>query len=167
MKTSVIQQTLGALITGIDHIAIAVSDLEKSINWYQNALGFQLSGRRTTRGEKTSMNSAVLTCGSAVVVLVQGCEPDSQVSRFIEQMGPGACHVAFAVSNLDEAIRRIEATGGATDTPKVEDTGIRQVFLRRDPESGVRIELIERSGGGFSDKSVEQLFRAFEAKDLF
>jgi methylmalonyl-CoA epimerase len=167
MNASSLQKTLGPLVLGVDHLAIAVADLEKAIQWYCDALGFQLNERRHTQGENTSMASAVLTCGNAMIVLVQGQEPNSQVSRFIQHMGAGVCHVAFAVSDLDEAIRCVEAASGAVDTPKIEDAGIRQVFLRHDSDSGVRIELIERKGGRFSDKSVEKLFRAFEEKNLF
>ena len=53
------------------------------------------------------------------------------------------------------------------ETPVIEDSGIRQVFLRREPGSGVRVELIERNGGDFSDQSVNQLFLAFEQGDLY
>src|SRR4051794_35126885 len=127
MKPSAMQEAVGELVLGIDHIAVAVPDLEKAICWYTDVLGFQLAERRTTQGERTSMDSAVLACGKAIVVLIQGREPESQVSRFIEHLGAGVQHVAFAVSDLDEAIRRIEAAGGAVETPKVEDLGIRQV----------------------------------------
>jgi hypothetical protein len=75
--------------------------------------------------------------------------------------------VAFGVKDLTKMMYRIRAAGAAGDTEVIEDEGIRQVFLRRDPGSGVRVELIERRGGDFSDKSVERLFRSFEARDLY
>jgi 4-hydroxyphenylpyruvate dioxygenase-like putative hemolysin len=158
---------LGDCIEGIDHIAVAVPDLEAAINWYSENLGFRLVERRVTRGERTAMRSAVMVAGGAVVVLIQGTSPESQVSRFIEHFGPGVQHVAFLVRDMDEAMDRLSRAGVDADTPVLCDTGIRQVFLRRDPGSGVRAELIERSGGNFSDASVERLFRAFEADDLY
>ena len=66
--------------------------------------------------------------------------------------------------DLDAAIAHF--TSAAADIDVIEENGIRQVFLRRDPGSGVRIELIERRGGTFNDRSVENLFRAFETKNL-
>ena len=154
-------------ITGVDHIAIAVADLEEAVEWYTQALGFTLVERRETRGERTGMLSAQLDCNGVIVILVQGTEPESQVSRFISKFGPGVQHIAFAVSDLARAVRRVAEARGSLDTPLVEGTGIRQAFLRRDPGSGVRVELIERAGGTFNDRSVRDLFTAFEARDLF
>ena len=122
--------------------------------------------RRTTQGELTGMTSAVMSSGSAIIVLVCGTSPESQVSKFIEQFGAGVQHMALAVSSLDDAIKKLEAAGGSVDVNVIEGTGIRQVFLRRDPSSGVRVELIERAGGDFSDRSIEQLFREFERREL-
>ncbi len=155
----------------IDHVAIAVKDVEEGIRWYCENLGFQLLERRVTKGEHTSMRSAVVKSGAAVVVLIQGDSPDSQVSRFIENFGPGVQHLAFAVDDLDAALDQLgggdPGIAGAPEIDPIDGEGIRQVFLRRDPGSGVRIELIERKGGQFNDKSVEKLFRAFEEKQLF
>ena len=158
---------LGDCIEGIDHIAVAVPDLEEAIDWYTTKLGFRIIERRMTRGERTEMISAVVVAGGAVVVLIQGSSPESQVSRFIEHFGPGVQHVAFLVRDMDEAMGRLGKAGGTSDTPVLCDTGIRQVFVRREAGSGVRVELIERRGGNFSDTSVERLFRVFEAHDLY
>lgn len=160
-------RALGACVIGIDHIAIAVKDLAEGIEWYTKNLGFELVDQRVTRGEFSGMESAVLKLGNAVLVLIQGTDPKSQVSRFIDHFGPGVQHIALSVHDLDEAMQRLESGSGAADTPMIVDAGIRQVFLRRDPGSGVRVELIERRGGDFSDKSVAQLFRAFEVRDLY
>lgn len=151
----------------IDHIAIAVENLESSIRWYTEGLGFAFIEQRTTTGERTGMRSAVLVNGTATVVLIQGTSPESQVSRFIQHFGPGVQHVAFAVADLDATVRKIRQCGGNADTSLIEGKGIRQVFLRRDPGSGVRVELIERRGGSFSDETVSELFRQFEARDLY
>jgi methylmalonyl-CoA/ethylmalonyl-CoA epimerase len=156
-----------SLIVSVDHIAVAVADLETAIDWYRLNLGFRLVEKRTTQGRSTAMVSAVMMAGAAVVVLIQGTTPESQVSRFIEHFGAGVQHVAFAVDDMDRAMERLEKSGGKSDTPVLVDEGIRQVFLRRDPGSGVRVELIERRGGKFSDNSVERLFREFEGKELY
>jgi 4-hydroxyphenylpyruvate dioxygenase-like putative hemolysin len=153
-------------ILGVDHIAIAVSDLSAAINWYKDNFAFRVIERRITRGEHTAMISAVLKGGAATLVLVQGTTPESQVSKFVQHFGCGVQHLALQVNDLDAAIQRLSGTGGVIETPIIADKGIRQVFLRRD-DSGVRIELIERRGGDFTDQSVERLFRVFEAKELY
>lgn len=154
-------------VLGVDHVAIAVENLEQSIEWYTKYLGFRVTDRRFTQGNCTAMLSAVLVSGGAVVVLVQGTSPESQVSRFIQKFGPGVQHLAFRLIDIDVAIQRLAGADQAIDTPVIADEGIRQVFLRRVPGSGVRVELIERCGGNFSDSSVDRLFRAFESRGLF
>jgi methylmalonyl-CoA/ethylmalonyl-CoA epimerase len=158
--------TAGYDVVGVDHLAIAVVDLEEAITWYTQGLGFRCLERRHTKGERTAMVSAVLAQGDVVIVLIQGTDSESQVSRFIEQFGPGVQHIALRVNDLSNVVSRVRSAGGGEDTTVIEGDGIRQVFLRRDAGSGVRVELIERNGGDFSDKSVEELFRTFEARSL-
>jgi methylmalonyl-CoA/ethylmalonyl-CoA epimerase len=154
-------------ILAVDHVAIAVPNLEEAIAWYCSSLGFSLVERRTTTGESTSMVSALMRAGGAIVVLVQGVEPASQVSKFIAEFGPGVQHVAFAVKDIDAALHGIVSAGGAADTSILVDEGIRQVFLRRDSKTGTRVELIERTGGRFTDESVRQLFVSMERDGIF
>ena len=158
---------LSSCILAVDHVAVAVPDLSVAIEWYVKKLGFRLLETRLTRGEHTAMKSAVVVAGTAVVVLIQGTSPESQVARFIEHFGPGVQHIAFCVQDMDVALERIRSSGGSAATPLLSTPGLRQVFLTRDEGSGVRIELIERRGGEFSDESVERLFREFETRDLF
>lgn len=154
-------------ILELDHVAVAVEDLDAAVAWHSKALGFKEISRRVTTGERTAMKSAVMKAGKAVIVLVQGTCEESQVSRFIARHGQGVQHVALAVTDLDQAVASLEAHGIAVDTPMIVDHGIRQVFLARTAESDVRYELIERRGGSFTDRSVERLFRVLEAGTLY
>ena len=154
------------LILGIDHVALAVRDIDAALPVYA-ALGFSLLDRSEVHGEHSGMLYATLQSHEATLVLVQGTSPASQVSQFVEKFGAGMHHVAFAVTDLDEALRRSVEAGITPDTPVVSDTGIRQAFLHRDERTGVRIELIERRDAPFSEHNVEQLFRHLEAKGLY
>jgi methylmalonyl-CoA/ethylmalonyl-CoA epimerase len=158
---------LAELVLGIDHVAIAVKDIDASIAWYSSALGFSLAERSEVSGDHTGMLYAVMKSASATVVLIQGTSPESQVSKFLDAYGAGMHHIALAVADLDEAINRVAAAGGIADTPVVSDNGIRQALLQLDPATGLRIELIERHGVSFSKQNVEQLFRALEEKGLY
>lgn len=166
MKTALKTQ-LGDLVLGIDHVAIAVEDIDASIAWYSSALGFSLLDRSEVSGDHSGMVYAVLKSGSATVVLVQGTSAESQVSKFIAAFGTGIHHIALAVTDLDAAIDRATRAGGISDTPVISDEGIRQTFLHRDPTTGGRIELIERHDVPFSEKNVKGLFRALEEKNLY
>src|SRR5262245_27915229 len=101
----------------VDHVAIAVRDLDAAINWYTANFPFRVIERRLTRGESTAMISAVLQAGSATLVLVQGTTPESQVSKFVHHFGCGVQHLALQVSDLDAAIQRLSKNGAVIDTP--------------------------------------------------
>ena len=158
---------LAKYVTSIDHVAIAVRDLEESIKFYTEVLGFELKERRRTEGKQTAMVSAVLKAGPVTVVLLQGTTPESQVSRFVEHFGPGVQHLALGVENLPEMAEELKAAGMEFDTTVISSPGLRQIFSKRDAGSGQMFEFIERMGGDFSDQSVQQLFEQLEKKNAF
>lgn len=151
----------------IDHVAIAVHDLEESIAFYTNVLGLELKERRRTEGKHTAMVSAVLKAGSITIVLLQGTSPESQVSKFVEHYGAGVQHVAIGVEDLPQMAEDLKASGLEFDTNVIQSPGLRQIFSARDTGSGMMFEFIERMGGDFSDQSVQQLFEQLEKKDHF
>jgi methylmalonyl-CoA epimerase len=148
----------------IDHLAIAVRDLETSIAWYTRVLGFSVKERRTTEGVSTGMRSAVLQAGALTIVLLQGTNPESQVSQFVERFGPGVQHVAVRVADVAAAVSDLQASGLEFDTPIVGGATLRQAFSGRDQNSGLMLEIIERSVEGFGEQNVSELFRALESK---
>lgn len=158
---------LSKYATNIDHVAIAVRNLEESIKLYTDVLGFELKERRRTEGKQTAMISAVLKAGEIAVVLLEGTTPESQVSRFVEHFGPGVQHIAIGVQNLPEMAEDLKAAGMEFDTTVIQSPGLRQIFSRRDEGSGMMFEFIERMGGDFSDQSVQSLFEQLEKKNHF
>jgi 4-hydroxyphenylpyruvate dioxygenase-like putative hemolysin len=169
-ETKVMAQPMTLLakyVTSIDHVAIAVQDLEESLKFYTQVLGFELKERRRTEGKQTAMISAVLKAGPVTVVLLQGTTQESQVSRFVEHFGPGVQHLALGVQNLPEMAAELEAAGMEFDTTVISSPGLRQIFSKRDAGSGQMFEFIERMGGDFSDQSVQQLFEQLEKKNAF
>lgn len=152
----------------IDHIAVAVEDLETAQRWYSEVLGFRCVERRSLEGRKSGMLSAVMQAGPVVIVLVQGTNPDSQVSRFIQHYGPGVQHVALEVRNIEGLVRGLAQRNLRFSTGIVDGPGIRQTFTKRNPDSGVMLELIERTEfQGFTDENVNSLFRQLEESDEF
>lgn len=165
--TSTLVSILARNATGIDHVAIAVRNLEDSIIFYTDVLGFELIERRKTEGRQTAMISAVLKAGPITVVLLEGTSPESQVSKFVERFGPGVQHLAIGVENLREVADDLKARGLDFDTTVIESPGLLQIFSHREEGSGQMFEFIERKGGDFSDQSVQQLFEQLEKKDAF
>lgn len=151
----------------IDHLAIAVRDLECSIEWYTKVLGFAVTERRTVEGKSTGMRSAVIQAGALTLVLLEGTHPESQISQFIDRYGPGVQHVAVRVQDIVVAVEDLRASGLEFDTPVVGSAGLRQAFSRRDDGSGLMLEIIERNTDGFAEQNVSELFRALETKGTF
>lgn len=151
----------------VDHIAIAVKDLEESIVFYNRFLGFEVTERRKTEGKHSAMVSAVMKAGPITIVLLQGTTADSQVTRYLEHYGPGVQHIAIGVTNLPALVDELRAAGVEFDTNIIEGGGLRQIFTKRDPGSGMMYEIIERLGGDFSDESVQSLFEQLEEHESF
>jgi methylmalonyl-CoA/ethylmalonyl-CoA epimerase len=146
----------------IDHIALCVEDLEESVRFYTEKLGFSLVSKMRTDGESTGMLSAVVKAGPVVFVLLQGTTQDSHICRFIEKFGPGVQHVAISVKDLPETASALQANGIGMETEIIEGEGISSIYTTRQPHFGVRLELVERRGGNFSPQTVEKAFRTME-----
>lgn len=158
---------LGKYAKAVDHIAIAVNDLEEAIKLYSEHFGYQLHERRRTEGKTTAMVSAVMKAGPITIVLLQGTTEESQVSKYVKHYGPGVQHIAIEVDDLPALTEELKGAGVQFDTNIINSPGLRQIFTHRDENSGMMYELIQRLGGDFSDESVKNLFEQLESKDNF
>lgn len=156
------------LFLNIDHIAIAVRELEPAIRFFVETLGFNLVRRREVAGEKTGMIAADLNYNNIKFVLLQGTDADSQVSRLIKNFGPGIAHIALAVDDIDNAVDTLSKDGLTFDTTIISGTGLKQIFTSRDFNSGLSFEFIERTGEeNFLDQNVQELFSQLEKRDAY
>jgi len=139
---------LGDLIVGLDHVGIAVTDLDAAIDWYAGILGARLVHREVN--EEQAVAEAMLTVGDrqAQVQLLASTAPDSPIGRFIAQRGPGLQQVAVRVRDIEEAMRRLAAAGVALvdAEPRRGTAGSRIAFLHPRATGGVLIELVEQAG---------------------
>jgi methylmalonyl-CoA epimerase len=159
---------LGRSAMGIDHVAIAVRDLDAAIAYYSDVLGFELQERRQISGRVSGMDSAVMEAGGVKFVLVQGDSPESNVSRYIEAYGPGVQHVAIEVPDPQEAIDDLRARGADLLTGVIHGPGLDQIFTKREPNSGIQLEIIARAeNDGFDPSNVQELFEAMERENVF
>jgi methylmalonyl-CoA/ethylmalonyl-CoA epimerase len=158
---------LAKYVRSVDHIGIAVPDLEASIQWYTSVLGLVLKERRSTEGTRSGMISAVLEAGPLEIVLLQGTSTTSQVTRYLEHYGPGVQHIALRVEHIEDLISDLDGLGFSFDTTLIEGGGLRQIFSKRHDGSGLMIEFIERTSTGFVDTNIASLFSQLETKDSF
>jgi len=127
----------------IHHVGVAVADLDESIRIYQSALGAQLVHRATN--EKEGLEAAFLRLGDGEVELMAALRDDSPVGKFMAKRGPGLHHVAYAVTDIDEALADARASGlELIDTePRIGMHGTRIAFLHPKSVGGVLTELVE------------------------
>ena len=148
----------------IDHIAIAVLDLQQAITFYTSVLGFNLVRRLEVKGKHTGMISAELELNNIKFVLCQGTEPESQVSQLIQQHGPCVAHIAFEVDDVHATVEGLKRKGLRFDTSVIgTGTALQQAFTSRDKNSGVSLEFIRRNEEkGFIQSNVQELFDQLE-----
>jgi methylmalonyl-CoA epimerase len=159
---------LAQTAVGIDHVAIAVRDLDAAIEHYRDVLGMELRERRQIEGRVSGMDSAVMEAGGVKFVLVQGDSPESNVSRYIDAYGPGVQHVAIEIPNAQEAIEDLQARGADLLTGVINGPGLDQIFTKREPNSGMQLEIIARAENeGFDPRNVQELFEAMERENVY
>lgn len=152
----------------IDHMAIAVLNLDEAIQYYVTQMGFKLDCIRDTQGKYSGMRSAVLFSGEFSVVLIKSLSEGSQVDQYIKKYGPGVQHVAFAVDNIEQTYEELKSHGMAFSTNIIQASGLRQLFSKRDPNTGMMHEIIQRTGEtNFDVKNINQLFEQLEASNEY
>jgi len=129
--------------TRIHHVGVAVADLDESIRTYQSALGAELVHRATN--DKEGLEAAFLRVGDGEVELMAALREDSPVGKFMAKRGPGLHHVAYAVTDIDQALADARTSGlELIDTePRIGMHGTRIAFLHPKSVGGVLTELVE------------------------
>ncbi len=127
----------------IDHIGVAVEDLDSAMELYRDGLGMREQHRETV--ESFGVEAVLLEVGDGHVELLRPLSPESAVGRFIEKNGPGIHHVAYQTDDIDSALGEVRAAGLRLidEEPR---TGIRQsrvAFLHPKTTGGVLTELVE------------------------
>lgn len=147
----------------IDHIALAVHDLEGAVHLFEKVLGFELKRHRHVRGASTGMVSAEMEVNGIRFVLCQGTEPQSQVAQLIENFGAGVAHIALEVNDVEKTVDALRSRGMQFDTKVIRGPGLTQAFTTRCRNTGLSFELIKREGeDGFLESNVQALFDQLE-----
>lgn len=160
--------SFGLTFGKIDHIAIAVRNIEAAVELYTYCFGFTLEKRRQIKGRYSGMNSAELNAGQFSIVLVEATEPESQIARYINDYGPGVQHIAIEVENIQETEVRLREKGISFATSIIKGDSLLQLFTKRDPNTGMMFEFIERkSTTGFEAGNIQELFHQLEESNAY
>jgi len=132
------------VVKGLDHVAIAVADLDEAIDTYCNTIGLELRERKIVESQKVEV--AVLTAGRARIELLRPTEESSPVKGFIDKRGEGLHHIALVVSNIGGEMERMkEKLRFIGEKPTIGAEGHPIIFIHPKSARGVLVELVERS----------------------
>lgn len=95
--------------THIEHIGIAVTNLDEAIKYYQDVLGLDCYAVEEVADQK--VKTAFFMVGQTKIELLESTDPEGPIGKFIEKKGAGIHHLAFAVNNVNEALKDVEAKG--------------------------------------------------------
>ncbi len=137
-----------ALVTALDHVGIAVADLDAAIAWYHDHLGMivlheEVNDDQGIREAMLSVRGAPV--GSAQIQLMAPISDSSAIAKFLDKRGPGLQQLAYRVSNLDQLTERLEDNGVRLlyDAPRRGTANSRINFIHPKDAGGVLIELVE------------------------
>ena len=137
-------------ITRIDHVGIAVADLDAAIQMYENSFGMRCV--HTEVNEEQGVREAMLEVGDSgsYLQLLAPLSPDSTIGRFLDKNGPGIQQMAYRVDSIDEVSEHLRSQGMRLlyDAPKNGTAGSRVNFVHPKSAGGVLVELVEPGPDG-------------------
>lgn len=128
----------------LDHIAVAVQDMEVAVRDYEAKLGLHCERVEDVAAEKSKV--AFFDLGGAHLELITPLSADAPLARSLEQRGEGLHHICLEVDDIDRAMAAMKAAGTrlVTETPNIGAGGRRIVFIHPKAMHGVLIELVEK-----------------------
>ena len=131
------------LLTEIDHVAIAVEDLEAAIAWYAAAFGATVEHREVV--ESDCVEEALLNVAESYVQLLTPTRDDSPVAKYLEKKGEGMHHIGYRVADCAEALESLRAQGARLldEVPRPGSRGTTVAFVHPKSSFGTLIELVQ------------------------
>jgi methylmalonyl-CoA/ethylmalonyl-CoA epimerase len=131
------------LLTEIDHVAIAVNDLEAAIAYYRDTFGAEVDHREVV--ESDGVEEALLKVADSYVQLLTPTRDDSPVAKYLERKGEGLHHVGYRVDDCAAALDAVKAQGGRIidEAPRPGSRGTMVAFVHPKGAFGTLIELVQ------------------------
>ncbi len=129
--------------THIEHIGIAVKNLNDSISYYENVLGLKCYAIEEVKEQK--VKTAFFKIGETKIELLESTDPEGPIGKFVEKKGEGVHHIAYAVNDLESSLKEVEAKGVRLIDQKARKgaEGLNIAFLHPKSTGGVLTELCE------------------------
>jgi methylmalonyl-CoA/ethylmalonyl-CoA epimerase len=135
------------MLAAIDHVGVAVEDIDSTLALYRDTLAMPLVHRETVTEQ--GVDAALLDVGDGHIELLQPLGPDTAVGKFLEKRGPGLHHVAYRVDDVEETLKALAGAGVALidSEPRTGIRGSRVAFLHPKSTGGVLTEIVEPAHG--------------------
>lgn len=130
-------------LSHIEHIGIAVKNLEESIQFYENVLGLKCYAIEEVKDQR--VKTAFFMVGQTKIELLESTDPEGPIGKFIEKRGEGVHHLAFAAQGIEGALDELNEKGVLLidKTPRKGAEGLDIAFLHPKSTHGVLMELCE------------------------
>ncbi|HID15957.1 MAG TPA: methylmalonyl-CoA epimerase [Candidatus Atribacteria bacterium] len=137
------------MLKQVDHLGIAVSNLEESVKLYKDLLGFSLEGVEEVEDQKVKVAIFNIEGKSPNIELLEPTSEESPIYKFIEKRGEGIHHIALGVKNIEEMLMMLKEKGVRLidEKPRIGAGGKKIAFLHPKSTKGVLIELCEDTTG--------------------
>lgn len=131
------------ILTEIDHVAIAVRDLEAAIDFYRRAFGAEVAHREVV--ESDGVEEALIKVADSYIQLTAATRPDSPIARSIEKRGEGLHHIGYRVADCKAALEAMVAAGATPidKEPRPGSRGTTVAFVHPKGAFGTLIELVQ------------------------
>jgi methylmalonyl-CoA/ethylmalonyl-CoA epimerase len=132
-----------ALFTEIDHVAIAVNDLEAAIAYYRDTFGCEVEHREVVASD--GVEEALLKVADSYIQLLTPTNPDSPVAKYLEKKGEGLHHIGYRVADCGVALASVKAQGHRVidEAPRPGSRGTTVAFVHPKTAFGTLIELVQ------------------------
>jgi methylmalonyl-CoA/ethylmalonyl-CoA epimerase len=132
------------MLRQIDHIGIAVKNLDETVAFYRHVMGLAVSSTEVFNG----MKIAFLRIGDSELELLEDMTPDGAIARHVAKRGEGIQHVAYRVDNIEQALQEMRTKGIELidERPRSGARNARVAFLHPKSTKGVLIEFVEPQG---------------------
>lgn len=135
------------ILTTIDHVGLAVADLDEAVAFHQRCYGAEVAHREEIDAD--GVREALLAVGDGYIQLLEPTRDDSPVGRFLAQRGPGLHHVGYRVDDCAAALARLAAEGARLidEQPRPGSRGTTVAFVHPKSHFGTLVELVEEATG--------------------
>jgi methylmalonyl-CoA/ethylmalonyl-CoA epimerase len=135
------------MLSAIDHVGVAVKDIDAALPFYRDVLGLAVAHRETVAEQ--GVHAALLDVGDGHIELVAPIGPESGVASFLARRGPGLHHVAYRVGDIEATLGELAASGVRLidERPRTGIRDSRVAFVHPGSTGGVLVEIVQPAEG--------------------